>query len=86
MTDTTADIERMVRERLMARSPEERFRMGAEMFDAAVTMILASLPPDLPVETRRRRLFQRLYGTELPTTTTERGQFSTSPLSLPLLT
>ena len=66
MTDTPAEIERMVRERIMARSPEERFRMGAAMFDAAVAMILAPLPPDLPVETRRRRLFQRLYGMELP--------------------
>ena len=66
MTDTPGEIERMVRERIMARSPEERFRMGAEMFDAAVAMILASLPPDLSAETRRKRLFQRLYGTELP--------------------
>ncbi len=64
MTDTPPEIERMVRERIMARSPEERFRMGAEMFDAAVAMILASFPPDLPAETRKQRLFERLYGTQ----------------------
>jgi len=62
MTDTPPEIERMVREKIMARSPEERFIMGAQMFDAALEMIRASLPPDLPAAERKRRLFQRLYG------------------------
>jgi hypothetical protein len=62
MTDTPPKIAQMVRERLMARSPEERFIMGAEMFDAALTMIHASFPKDLSPTERKRRLFQRLYG------------------------
>jgi hypothetical protein len=62
MNDTPPEIERAVRERIMARSPQERFRMGAEMFDAAVTLILASLPPGLPEAERKERLFHRLYG------------------------
>lgn len=66
MTDTPPEINRLVRERIMARSAQERFCMGAEMFDAAVTMILASLPKDLPAEARKRHLFKRVYGTELP--------------------
>jgi hypothetical protein len=62
MTDTPPEIERMVRERIMARSAEERFLMGAHMFDAAREMICASLPPDLLETDRKRRLFERIYG------------------------
>jgi hypothetical protein len=62
MTDTPPEIARMVRARIMARSAEERFIMGAQMFDAACEMICASLPPDLPEAERRRRIFLRLYG------------------------
>jgi len=62
MTDTPPEIERMVREKIMARSGEERFIMGAEMFDAALVMIHASFPPGLSETERKRRLFERLYG------------------------
>lgn len=67
MTDTPPEIAEMVRARLMARSGEERFRMGVEMFEAARRMVLASLPPDLSEAERKRQLFERLYGTPLPT-------------------
>lgn len=62
MTDTLPEIERMVREKMMVRSGEERFVMGALMFDAAREMILASFPSDLPKDEVKRRLFARLYG------------------------
>ncbi len=62
MTDTTPEVEKWVREAIMARSGEERFIMGAQMFDAARAMILASFPPDLPEAEVKRRLFDRLYG------------------------
>ena len=64
MNDTTPEIERMVRERLMARSGEERFVMGSQMFDAAVEMIRASFPPGLSEREQRDRLFARLYNGE----------------------
>jgi hypothetical protein len=67
MTDTPPEIEEMVRVRLMALSGAERFRMGAQMFEAARRMVLASLPPDLTAAERKRRLFERLYGETLPT-------------------
>jgi hypothetical protein len=35
VTDTSPEIERMVRNQIMARSAEERFIMGAEAFDSA---------------------------------------------------
>ena len=66
MTDTPPEIQRMVRERVLSRSAEERFVMGAEMFEAARAMVLASLPPGLSLTERKRQLFKRLYGRELP--------------------
>ena len=66
MNDTAPSIERMVRERLMALSGAQRLRMGAEMFDAARRMVLASLPAGLSEQERKRRLFERVYGEPLP--------------------
>ena len=65
VTDTSPEIERMVRNKIMARSGEERFIMGAEMFDSACEMVKASLPKNLSETERRRLLFKRIYGKEL---------------------
>ena len=65
MNDTSPEVERKMREMIMARSGEERFIMGALMFDAAREIILASLPKDLPDAELRSRLFQRIYGVPL---------------------
>ncbi|MGA2244759.1 MAG: hypothetical protein ABSH48_07170 [Verrucomicrobiota bacterium] len=64
----STDTERvaLVRNKLMARSAEERFLMGVHMFDAARAMVLASLPAGLSRDEIRRQLFQRLYGQALP--------------------
>jgi hypothetical protein len=62
MTDTPPEIERMMRKKLMARSGEERFLIGAQMFDGAREMIRASLPPGLSEAEQRRQLFKRIYG------------------------
>jgi len=45
---------------------KERFVMGAEIFDAAVAMLKASLPKNLSKAQLQRQLFKRLYGFELP--------------------
>ena len=65
MTDTTPQIERMVRDEIMGRSSEERFIMGAQMFESAMEMAKASLPAGLPVAEQRRKLFKHIYGKEL---------------------
>jgi len=65
VTDTSPEIKRMVRDQIMARSSEERFIMGAQMFDSAMEMAKASLPPGLSAAEQRRRLFKRIYGKEL---------------------
>ena len=66
MTDTPPEIRKMVREKIMARSGEERFIMGAQMFEAARVMVMASLPLALPEAEQKRQLFKRFYGLELP--------------------
>jgi hypothetical protein len=62
MSDTPPEIERMVRDTIMARSGEERFIMGAQMFESAREMIKASLPKGLSETEQRRLLFKRIYG------------------------
>lgn len=72
MNDTTPEIEKKVREMIMARSGEERFIMGARMFNVAREMILASLPKELSNEERKKQLFERVYG--IPWTTLKIGK------------
>lgn len=62
MNDTAPEIEARVREMMMRRSNEERFIMGALMFDAAREIVIASLPKDLPEDEFKRQLFERIYG------------------------
>ena len=50
----------------MERSKEERFIMGARMFDAARTMILASAPPGPSGIELKQWLFRRVYDEEPP--------------------
>jgi len=66
MNDTTPEIEERVRKMMMERSPQERMRMAADMFESARALIIASLPKDLPPEELKRQLFQRIYGYPLP--------------------
>ena len=65
MTDTPPEIERMVRDKIMARSGEERFIIGAQMFDSVREMVKASLPRELSQTEQRRLLFKRIYGKEI---------------------
>ena len=65
VTDTPPEVEQMIREKIMARSGEERFIMGALMFDSAREMVKASLPRGLSETEQRRLLFERIYGKEL---------------------
>jgi hypothetical protein len=65
VTDTLPEIERIMRDKLMARSGEERFVMGAQMFDSAREMVKASLPRGLSKAEHRRQLFKRIYGMEI---------------------
>jgi len=65
MYDSSSSIEEFYREKLMERSPEERFMMGIRMFETARSMVLASLPANLSHSERSFNLFLRFYGHEL---------------------
>lgn len=62
MTDTEPEFDRRFYETIMTRSGEERFMMGIHSFEAARTMVLASLPKDLSDSELKRKLFERIYG------------------------
>ncbi len=64
--DTTPEMHARFGAMLMARSNEERFIMGALMFDAARTMILASAPQDMTGLDLKRWLYRRIYDEEPP--------------------
>jgi len=64
--DTSPEIHELYQFMLMQLTPEERFIRGAMMFDAARAMVLASLPKDLSPDEVRRRLYERIYGEQLP--------------------
>jgi hypothetical protein len=66
MNDTPPEIAHMVHARLMSLPGSTRLKMGAQMFEAARSMILASFPPGLSPEEKRRLLFERVYGEPLP--------------------
>lgn len=66
MNDTTLEVAERVREMMMSRSGEERFVMGALMFDAARELIIASLPENLSASEFKQELFKRMYGYSLP--------------------
>jgi hypothetical protein len=65
MTDTPSEIDRMVRDKIVARSGEERFIMGAQMFDSSREMVKAFLPKGLPETEQRRLLLKRIYEKEI---------------------
>ena len=69
MHDTCPSVEKLYRQKLMERSPAERFIMGARMFEMARTMVLASLPENLSPAERNFNVFLRFYGHELDQTT-----------------
>jgi hypothetical protein len=62
MQDTTPEFQRMVDERYRRLSPAERVRMCTEMFDAARSLVDASLPAGLEPAERRRMVAERFYG------------------------
>jgi hypothetical protein len=66
LTDTPPEVAEMIRARLMALSGAQRFIMGAQMFESARRMVLASLPEGLTPTERKRQLFERMYGEPLP--------------------
>jgi hypothetical protein len=72
MKDTPAEVDARYQAMLMKRSGSDRVRMAAEMYDAAVAMIEASLSPARDRRERRRERFRRLYAAEFDAAEMER--------------
>ncbi len=66
MNDTARAIAQEIQTRLMRLPGATRFVMGAQMFDAARAVIIASLPKHLDSDEFKRRLYERIYGEALP--------------------
>lgn len=71
MKDTPPHIERLFRDLIMQRTPEERFAMGLEMFDASRRLMLAGLGAD-DSRSVPERLFLRCYGSDFDAAARER--------------
>lgn len=75
MTDTPPEVMQRYRAMLLARSPEERLKMGCSMGATARILVRASVlahDPQASPAAVRRALFLRLYGDEFPTVEQER--------------
>lgn len=66
MKDTSREMLQLQFDKMMAMSPNERIAMACEMFMAARSAFLASLPEGLSEEEVKRRLYFRTYGEHLP--------------------
>ena len=65
MNDTSLEIERTVHELMSKRSGVERMKMAAQMFDAARTLVIASIPPGISDVELKEKLCERFYRGEV---------------------
>lgn len=65
MRDTTPEAACRMRELWAALSGSRRLELAAGMFDSARSLVTASFPTGLSADETRRRLCQRLYGSEM---------------------
>jgi hypothetical protein len=71
MNDTPPEVEKLYREMIMSRTPEERMQMAFSMMATGRQLILSSLPEGLSEAEKRRQLFERMYADELRAGTLE---------------
>lgn len=64
MTDTSPEIERMQFEMMKGLGSRRRIELACEMYDAARTAVLNSIPAKLSSDARRRAFVEKMYGTE----------------------
>jgi hypothetical protein len=75
MNDTLPEIEKRFRAMLLARSGEERLKMGCSMHTCAQQIVRASVQaktPQISPATLRLALFLRFYGNDFDAATRER--------------
>jgi len=67
MNATSPKISKLVHDRLMARTGEERFLMGVRMHEAARRIVMASLPEDASGKEKKQLVFERFYASKSAT-------------------
>src|SRR5712691_12028419 len=75
MRDTPPDVDARYRQMLLARSGEDRLRMGFSMYATARAMVVASIlasEPDASPERIRQAIFLRFYGRDFDQATRDR--------------
>lgn len=75
MKDTSIEMEQRFRSMILARSGEDRLKMGCSMHETAQALVLASLKektPHLAREDLRRAFFLRFYGGDFDKSTSEK--------------
>ena len=75
MKDTSIEMEQRFRSMILARSGEDRLKMGCSMHETAQALVIASLKektPDLTREDLRRAIFLRFYGGDFDKKTSEK--------------
>jgi hypothetical protein len=75
MNDTSPEIEKRFRAMLLARTGEERLKMGCSMHTCAQQIVRASVQahtPHISQATLRLALFLRFYGNDFDAATRER--------------
>jgi len=69
MNDTSDKIEGILRERYAAMSGAQRVKICTGMYETAKALVLASIPENLDPEEKKRILFKRMHGFDLPAKT-----------------
>ena len=66
VSDTAPEVNAMLFNAMMRKSPGERLEMGMDMLATARKLVWASLPEGLPIEEQRQMFIDRFYGDEAP--------------------
>ncbi len=64
--DTPPEVNAMLFEAMMRKTPEERLLMGFDMAATAREMVWSGIAPGGSTSGRRRAFFQRYYGQDCP--------------------
>ena len=69
MQDTSTKVKNIYHDILMARTPEERLKMGCSMFDAAKQIVRSSIlnkDSNISDQELKKKIFLRFYGHDFP--------------------
>lgn len=66
VADTPPELNRLLFEKMMTKTGEERLTMGCHMTETARELVWSGIPKDLDENKRQQLFYKRFYGEELP--------------------